>query len=179
MFKKSYSKIFIISFFIIISIIYSSCATIMSGSTQKIPITTQPSGAKITIYDINNNIVYKGESPTTTVLKKGSGFFKKQSYRVVIEKEGYEKIEIIIDADISGWYLFGNFFLGGLVGWLLVDPLTGAMYTLNPDSINQELSKKYSSFYNNEKDLVIILSEKQKIPQELLSHLKKINIKNK
>lgn len=104
MYKKSFLKIFLISFFIILSIFYSGCATIMTGSNQKMPIITQPSGATITIYDINNNIVYKGKSPATTILKKSSGYFQKQTYRFVIE--------IIIDGTLNGWYLFGNFFIG-------------------------------------------------------------------
>lgn len=30
------------------------------------------------------------------------------------------------------WYAVGNLFIGGLVGWLIVDPATGAMWTLDP-----------------------------------------------
>ena len=32
----------------------------------------------------------------------------------------------------NGWYLAGNFIFGGLLGWLIVDPATGAMWNLKP-----------------------------------------------
>jgi len=38
---------------------------------------------------------------------------------------------------MSGWY-WGNILIGGLIGMLVVDPLTGAMYKL-PDGANANL----------------------------------------
>jgi hypothetical protein len=38
-----------------------------------------------------------------------------------------------INARIDGWY-FANLFLGGWIGMLLVDPLTGAMWKIPPGS---------------------------------------------
>ena len=34
-----------------------------------------------------------------------------------------------VTAGLNGWY-FGNILIGGLVGMLIVDPLTGAMYRM-------------------------------------------------
>lgn len=39
---------------------------------------------------------------------------------------------------MDGWY-FGNILFGGLIGFLIVDPATGAMYTLKPDTLNVHL----------------------------------------
>jgi len=34
------------------------------------------------------------------------------------------------------WYLAGNIVFGGIAGWLIVDPLTGAMWRLSPKEVN-------------------------------------------
>jgi hypothetical protein len=39
---------------------------------------------------------------------------------------------------VDGWY-FGNLLFGGLIGLLIVDPATGAMYKLEPNEINCNL----------------------------------------
>jgi hypothetical protein len=44
-----------------------------------------------------------------------------------------------LDSTLSGWY-FGNILIGGLIGLLIVDPLTGAMYDLEPENIEQSLT---------------------------------------
>ena len=41
-------------------------------------------------------------------------------------------------AQWDGWYIGGNILVGGLIGWFIVDPLTGAMYTL-PKEVNADL----------------------------------------
>lgn len=54
-----------------------------------------------------------------------------KSYKVLVSKEGYKDIEFTIDSRANGIYLAGNLVFGGLIGWLVVDPLTGAMWTLD------------------------------------------------
>ena len=46
-----------------------------------------------------------------------------------------------IDTELDAWY-FGNILLGGVIGMLIVDPATGAMYKLSTDylHINMENS---------------------------------------
>ncbi|WP_342358093.1 hypothetical protein [Arsenophonus nasoniae] len=34
----------------------------------------------------------------------------------------------------------GNLFFGGLIGWLIVDPFNGGIYTLRPEKIDATLS---------------------------------------
>lgn len=74
--------------------------------------------------------MYTGTTPTTLTLKAGKAYFDRQDYTVTFEKEGYEKQTIIIGAKLNGWYL-GNILFGGLIGILIVDPLTGAMWRLD------------------------------------------------
>jgi hypothetical protein len=40
---------------------------------------------------------------------------------------------------MSGWYI-GNILFGGLIGMLVVDPQTGAMYRLEPKSLDATLT---------------------------------------
>ena len=52
-------------------------------------------------------------------------------------KEGYGKQVATISAELDGWYI-GNIVFGGLIGMLIVDPATGAMWRLD-DSVNASL----------------------------------------
>ena len=69
----------------------SGCASIMSGSTQRIKISSSPDNANVVIYDMHNTKVWDSTTPATARLKKGDGYFKGALYRVEISKEGYEK----------------------------------------------------------------------------------------
>ncbi|AXO88710.1 hypothetical protein DZC75_12155 [Pseudomonas parafulva] len=52
-------------------------------------------------------------------------------------REGFADHRVELDSTISGWY-WGNILLGGVIGMLIVDPLTGAMYKL-PQDVTVEL----------------------------------------
>ncbi len=45
----------------------------------------------------------------------------------------------VIDSSLSGWYI-GNLLFGGIVGLLIVDPATGAMWKL-PENTSTSLTK--------------------------------------
>jgi hypothetical protein len=122
------------------------CASIMTGSEQSVVLRSEPTGATVEIFDVNGLSVYDSATPASIVLKKGTGYFQGASYRVVVSKTGYKQQEIWIRSSLNaGWYLVGNFVLGGLIGWLVVDPLTGAMWTLSPDVLGIQLSATVSS----------------------------------
>ena len=108
------------------------CSSIITGGHEKIPVSTTPTAATITVYDKAGQTVATGTTPTELKLKKKAGYFKGADYKMVIEKPGYKTLEIPIKHDIHGWY-FGNFGFGGLIGFLVVDPLTGGMWKLKPD----------------------------------------------
>ena len=42
-------------------------------------------------------------------------------------KDGYGEFVYELTPSLNGWYI-GNLLFGGLIGFLIVDPLTGAMY---------------------------------------------------
>ncbi len=125
-----------------IPIFLSGCASIVSRGNQLVGISTEPDDAEIIIRNSKGRVVHKAKSPTNVSLVKSDGYFSGEAYSVNIKKEGYSGKEIIIDSTLSGWYLFGNLGFGGLIGWFIVDPLTGAMYKLEPDEVNVFLEKK-------------------------------------
>jgi len=42
---------------------------------------------------------------------------------------------------VGGWYIAGNILVGGLIGWFIVDPITGAMWNLEPENVEMALTK--------------------------------------
>jgi len=85
-----------------------------------------------------------------------------------VEKPGYQKGEINITATVNGWY-FGNFIFGGLLGLLIIDPITGAMYTLSPKDAEVVLQQDHASIQKDQQGLVVIL--RKDVPVELASRL--------
>ena len=102
--------------------LFQSCMTIMRGTSQKIPVTSNPSGAKI-IVD-GEEIGY---APLNLKLTRKTGHI------IRIEKEGYNPFEIqvtrktpLLPSVLSVW---GNHFLGGVIGALLAKALLGKKAT--------------------------------------------------
>lgn len=137
---------------------FFGCATIVRGTDQKLDFRSDPDGAKVSVYDSYGQLVGGGKTPVTIPLQKGDGYFKSAKYRVVFEAEGYDKKEIWVSGSLNaGWYLGGNFLVGGLIGWLIVDPLTGAMWTLKPSQINANLDKSLAA--ESDGSLKVILAD--------------------
>ena len=143
------------------ALLISGCATIIGDKTQLMNISSQPSGAQITITDEKGKAVFEGQTPTNVTLDKSDGsYWGGKSYTVKIAKEGFETQSIPVKSGVNGWYIGGNFIFGGLIGWFIVDPLTGAMYTLSPDKIEASMGQKTA--HNNRAEdgnIAIVLLE--------------------
>jgi hypothetical protein len=134
-----------------------ACATIMKGSDQKIAFQSTPTGAKVSVFDGAGMLVGDGTTPVTLPLKKGASYFQAAKYRVVFEAPGHAPKEVWLTGSINGgWYIVGNFFVGGLIGWLIIDPLTGAMWNLSPDQVTANLDSGVSTIDNG---LRVILAD--------------------
>jgi hypothetical protein len=120
------------------SLLLTSCASIVSKSSYPISIKSTPSEAKITITDKKGVEVFSGNTPATLKLNSGAGFFTKARYQVTFEKDGYQSRTVPVDFKIDGWY-FGNLVFGGVIGLLIIDPATGAMYKLDTEFLNETL----------------------------------------
>ncbi|HIC09905.1 MAG TPA: hypothetical protein EYO61_00920 [Campylobacterales bacterium] len=142
------------------SILFQGCATIMGNDTQLIGIKSNPNQANITITDEKGSIVFSGLTPTTVTLAKSDGtYFGGKVYQVQISKPGFETQNIKIEASANGWYIFGNLVFGGLLGWLIIDPLSGKMYNLSPEDIGTTLNKSSVSESSGVMQLHIVLLE--------------------
>lgn len=166
MYQKGKTQIFIV-LMIICTFILQNCATIFHGTSTKIPVTSNPLGAKIIV-----NGEEMGQTPFNLHLKR------KKNYIIRIEKQEYNPLEIRITRKVSPFLsILGNSFVGLLaavpaagailpglilggeeaaeelgkaavlsffVGWggaILIDFLTGANHGLSPKELNVTLSK--------------------------------------
>jgi len=128
---------------ILLIVICSGCASIVSKSNWPLTVISTPSGAKVEITNIDGELAYSGTTPATMKLKSGAGYFSKQSYKVKLTMDGFGEKIIPVECKLNGWYI-GNLVFGGLIGFLIVDPLTGAMYQLDAKVIHETFSDKIS-----------------------------------
>ncbi|HTT40231.1 MAG TPA: hypothetical protein VMH32_21475 [Burkholderiales bacterium] len=135
----------------------AGCATIVHGGPRSISVASSPSGAKVSIYDRSNALVQTSTTPFVARLNPKYKYFQGQTYRLVFELPGHATAEAKLNASLSGWY-FGNIVFGGLVGMLIVDPLTGAMYNLTPEKIEQPLSAGQAQIIRERKGLLVVLT---------------------
>jgi len=113
------------------SIFVSGCASIMCGDEKTIHIISHPAEADFIVTDAHHNVIIKDVTPTNVTLKRGRGWFQAGDYNVTFKKEGYKLVTMPIRQGLeTGWYLFGNVAFGGLLGHLIIDPVTGAMWTI-------------------------------------------------
>ena len=102
------------------------CASIVKGTTQAIPVSSDPTGAEV---KLDGNRI--GQTPMTVEAKR------KSDHLLTLEKTGYQSESVAITRNIGG-AVFGNIVAGGLVGWG-VDAISGAQYNLTPATINVAL----------------------------------------
>lgn len=108
----------------------SGCASIVSKSQWPVTITSNPVGAMVTVKNKNGMEIQKGFTPMTVTLSSSTGFFQTARYDCQFEKSGYFPTTSSLSASVNGWYI-GNILFGGLIGFLIVDPATGAMWKLD------------------------------------------------
>lgn len=109
----------------------SGCASIVSGGTYSVSVKSSVPGVRFTVRDSSTGErKFSGRTPTTVELESSSAFFESAQYIIESKDERFPKISRELGAQLNPWY-FGNFLLpGGIVGFLIVDPLSGAMWKL-------------------------------------------------
>ena len=156
----------ILALFVSSVFLFQSCATIIRGTSQKIPVTSNPIGAKIIVDGLEI-----GYAPLELNLKR-----KKKVQIIRIEKQGYNPLEIRITRKTSVGPIIGDLLLGGsmvfvcglgyfrsdlsndlpsALGWVcligggillltspfIVDIISGADHVLSPTELNVTLTK--------------------------------------
>lgn len=143
----------------------SGCASIVSDSKYPVTIASTPSGANFSVVNEAGLDVHSGVTPDTITLDASDGFFSSATYTVNYQMAGYNEQSFQLKAGMDGWYL-GNILLGGVIGMLIVDPATGAMWKL-PETAHVSLQSQTAA---TSVDGLTIASIDQ-IPEELKSQL--------
>ena len=152
------------------TILLTGCASIVGKDVFPLTINSNPDGASIIIQDERGKKVFTGTTPTTVTLTAGEAYFHAKSYNITFSKPGYAEQYVVVKASLSGWY-FGNILFGGLVGVLIVDPITGKMWKL-PTDVSANLSEKLSL---NQKQPTLKILTLNQVPENMRKSLIKIN----
>ena len=119
-------KILIISVICLSSAYLCGCATILNGTSQKIPVSSEPAGTTVTVDSKN---VY-----TTPVKLR---LERRRDHTLVFTKDGFGTQTVNVMHVLSE-VVCGNTLLFGPLGWVF-DMCAGTQYKLVPDKINVEL----------------------------------------
>jgi hypothetical protein len=144
----------------------ASCASIVSKSEYPVSLTSSPAGVKVLVKK-NGMVIHQGVTPSMVTLSARGGFFSPAKYQVEFSKKGGSTQTVPLTADIDGWY-FGNILFGGLIGILIVDPATGAMWKL-PENVNTTWTTLASVTSENGKTLNIV--DRSSVPADLENQL--------
>jgi len=124
-------KYMLIVLSLVSALLIASCASIFTGTSANVSISSTPTKADVVIETRAGLKVMTGETPMTTKLSR------KNEYTVTIKLDGYKEQKISIDHTFNGWYL-GNLICGGIIG-LIIDAVDGAIWKLNPTEIKVTL----------------------------------------
>lgn len=149
-----------------------SCATIIGkGSPESLNIRSNPDQASVVILDEKGTKIFEGKTPTIATLEKKKAYFRGKKYTVKLQKEGYVEHTFTVETKLNGWYIGGNIIFGGLIGWLIVDPATGAMWTLDTNEIDVSLAAAQGSSNGAPQVGILLL---QDVPSYLHDKMTKI-----
>jgi len=101
----------------------SGCATVLSGTEQKVTVTTTPSGATVKV---------DGSSRLTTPVDLKLA--RRDDHTLLISMPGYHTERVSIRKEFNPAFL-GNILLGGVVGGV-ADYASGAAASLKPDKVD-------------------------------------------
>ena len=103
-----------------LSILSSGCASIVTGTDQKVTFDSEPDGATVSV---SGRVL--GKTPVTASVDKD----KNQSFS--FEKDGFKTHTAQLSTSTTPWF-FGNIVFGGLPG-STTDSVSGAIYEFSPD----------------------------------------------
>ena len=156
---------------IIVLISFTGCASIVGQSSFPVTINSNPSGASVTVRDESGADVFSGATPATVSLTAGESYFHAKIYDLIFSRPGYAEQHAQLRAEIDGWY-FANFILpGGLLGLLVIDPITGKMWKLPLHKV----VTLYDKTALNNKHKVLRIATLDQVPQDMRKDLVSLN----
>ncbi len=102
---------------------FPGCATMLQGTSQKIPVASIPVGAQVTV---NGELI--GKAPLVLDLKR------KDPATITLQSEGHKPHVTILERKRTGWFWLIPTIYG--IPLLFADMVTGAAYVLEPREIN-------------------------------------------
>jgi hypothetical protein len=127
--KNKILKSFVYITFAAISILSINCATIVHGTKQQVPISSNPTGAQVTV---DGQIYYT--TPCLIELERN------KAHIVTFTLDGYQTEHIKLESGLSTW-----FYVGIIPGLVLIGPvydlISGGAYTLEPELVFATLKK--------------------------------------
>jgi len=113
---------------------FTGCASIFSKSDWPISVKSNPTGAECVIVNEAGEYLCSGQTPMSYTLSSSQGYFEGAKYTIYCRKDGYSPAKADLSSTLNEWY-WGNILFGGLVGMLMVDPVTGAMWKLKDPQV--------------------------------------------
>lgn len=155
---------------ILLAVMLTGCASIVSKSTWPVTINSGKIGDRVMIYNRSGIAVQTGETPMTVTLDASSGFFRPARYRIEVSRPGCLSQTGTLSGQMNPWYV-GNIVFGGIIGLLIVDPSTGAMWKL-PDSYALPSPCRAAQVPNRSGMTVALIDD---IPANLKTKLVRVN----
>ncbi len=141
----------------VLGLTFQSCSTILSGTSDNISIKSNPE-ANITIVNNKGMEMFTGKTPAEVRLSR------KYTYTVKLNIAGFKEKSVFIDQAFNTTAICN---LAGIVGWG-VDFLTGAIYSLEPTSINVSLDKAYLNGKLNKINVKILFPDENNNLREMI-----------
>jgi hypothetical protein len=131
--------------------LFTSCATIISGTTQSIRVTSVPPGATVTAEPRGNWVTTPAK---ITLRRKGA------PYRLTFALEGYQPYNVTISADKTNGWVYLNLAYGLFpgMGLIAVDSLSGAIHKLSPDEVHANLIRAGVELQSSARDTVYMFA---------------------
>ena len=155
----------------VVVFVMMGCSSIVSKSEYSVAINSVPNGANFEIINRSGQKVQSGVTPNSVVLKSSSGYFKGETYTINIVKDGFIDKTYTMQSSMDGWYI-GNILFGGLIGMLIVDPATGAMYNL-PDRVDINLDEESEA----EDQMTLNIDSFDSLSPQQIARLVPLNVK--
>jgi len=109
-----------------IAVLFTGCATIFHGSTDKVDFSSEPTAAKVYV---NGQLM--GNTPLQLNL------ISKHTYTIEFRKEGFDNKTVLINNSVGGGWIVLDI-LGGLFP-VIIDAATGDWYSLDQEHVTASL----------------------------------------
>jgi hypothetical protein len=111
------------AFTLIAPILLTSCASLINGTHQTVPISVQPAGASIQV------------GGSQYISPADASLARDRDYQVIASKAGFETQTLELHSSFSGWTFLDLVFI---IPWA-VDLADGAAYKIEPTTVEMQL----------------------------------------